>query len=69
MRARMVVRWGINFRFGGGTFQSLSGQPVHRRGVHWRADQKRDRRQHGAETKQSAQTVLAKSESVDDFAA
>ena len=28
MRARMVVRLGINFRFGGGTFQSLSARPA-----------------------------------------
>ena len=37
--------------------QHRSGQPVHRRGVHWRADQKRDRCQHGRQGRLAGQRV------------
>lgn len=37
--------------------QHGSGQPVHRRGVHWRADQKRDRHQHGRQGSLAGQRV------------
>ena len=40
-----------------GYLQHGSGQPVHRRGIHWRADQKRDRHQHGRQGRLARQRL------------
>jgi putative transposase len=40
-----------------GYLQHGSGQPVHRRGIHWRSDQKRHRHQHGWQGRLAGQRV------------